>query len=861
MTTNSSPDADESAATGRGKLRVYLGAAPGVGTTYSMLEEGRRRAARGTNVVVGVVETHGRAAINRLLVGMTVVRPMIVHEDGIAYPELDVDAVLASGAEVALVDDLAHHVPGGNGARRWHGISTLLDAGIDVVATVGVENLDSMNDVIATITGAAPTETVPDSFVRSADQIELVDMSPEALRRRLAHGNIYPPEMIDAALADYFRPGTLGALRQLALLWVADRVDERLQDYLATHGIAENWEVRERVVIALAGFGGGHLVRRAARIAGKLRGELIGVHVVTGRSEPGPDIEMQRQLITELGGVYREVVSDDVAQALAEFAHIEQATQLVLGANRHPRARGGRSSLWHRSGRPIATTLIDELGHVDVHIIGTDASPSRLALSRPLLHRPPAAHRRLTAIAWAVCLIGLPVLTLVLTNLRDHVSLGTALLLDLSIVLCVAALGGIRPGLVASILGFGLTNWFLTPPLHTLAVNESQNVVALAVFVAVTFVVGLLVDRSASRSREALRARSEAGALARSAATLVGAHDPLPELLEQLRSTFGLDAASVLERRDQGWLPTVLVGNRDLIDPSQGTAVDLAEDGRVKLVVSTEALGPDQLEVLRAFADQLSVALQGRSLRAAAADAEILAEANALRTALLQAVSHDLRTPLASIKASASGLLQPDVTFADEDRIALLQNIDAAADRLDNMVRDLLDMSRLQAGALGSGTGEVALEEIVASALGSVPASIGRVDVDVSESLPLVHADGGLLERALANLISNAVAWSPPDAQVRIDAGLVGQFVDLRVVDRGPGIPEHARDRVFAPFQRVGDRSNEAGVGLGLAIARGFIDAIGAHLDVEDTPGGGLTMSIRLRAVDHGSGGGTGEPS
>jgi len=856
MTAKATPDADSVAAPRRGTLRVYLGAAPGVGKTYAMLEEGRRRAARGTKVVVGIVDTHGRASINRLLVGMTVVRPMSVLEEGVAHPELDVEAVLASGAEVALVDDLAHHIPGGIGARRWHGIDVLLDAGIDVVATVGIENLDSMNDVIATITGSAPTETVPDSFVRGADQIELVDMSPEALRRRLAHGNIYPPEMIDAALADYFRPGTLGALRQLALLWVADRVDERLQDYLSTHGIAETWEIRERVVIALAGFGGGHLVRRAARIAGRIRGELIGVHVVTGRGEPGPDIEMQRRLVTELGGVYREVVGDDVAQALAEFARIEQATQLVLGANRHP---GRRPRFKTRTSGSIATTLIDELDHIDVHIIGTEAVPSRQAFSLPTLHRAPAARRRLAAVAWAVCFIGLPLLTVVLTQFRQHISLGTALLLDLSLVLCVAALGGLRPGLVASILAFGLTNWFLTPPLHTLTVNESQNVVALAVFVAVTFVVGLLVDRSASRSREALLARSEAGALARSAATLVGAHDPLPELLEQLRATFGLDAAAVLEHHDQGWWPTVLVGNRDLLDPAEGTAVDLAEDGSVKLVVSTEALGPDQLEVLRAFADQLSVALQGRTLRAAAANAEVLAEANALRTALLQAVSHDLRTPLASIKASASGLLQSDVTFAEDDRIALLQNIDGAADRLDAMVRDLLDMSRLQAGALGSATGEVALEEIVASALSSVPASIGRVEVDVSESLPLVHADGGLLERALANLISNAVAWSPADALVRIDAGLVGHFVDLRVVDRGPGIPKDDRDRVFAPFQRVGDRSNEAGVGLGLAIARGFIDAIGAHLEVEDTPGGGLTMSIRLRVVD-GSGDGSGDP-
>ncbi|MCU1368701.1 MAG: osmosensitive channel signal transduction histidine kinase [Ilumatobacteraceae bacterium] len=840
-------------APGRGTLRVYLGAAPGVGKTYAMLEEGRRRAARGTNVVVGIVETHGRAAIHGLLADMTVIPPRSVLLAGISVPEMHLDDVLAARPDVVLVDDMAHHLAPGE--HRWHEVGVLLDAGIDVVTTVGVENLESMNDVIATITGSTPTETIPDSFVRAADQIELVDMSPEALRRRLAHGNVYPPERIDAALADYFRPGTLGALRQLALLWVADRVDERLQDYVATHGIAQPWEIRERVVIALAGFGGGHVVRRAARIAGRVRGELVGVHVVTDRGEPGPDLELQRRLVTELGGVYREVVGDDVAQALAGFARVEQATQLVLGANR--RAPGSR-----RGKGTIANALVDELGHIDVHVIGTDAPSSRPNFSLPHvphLRRAVPVKPRLRASAWVLCLVGLPLLTFVLTTLRRHVSLGSALLLDLCVVLGVATLGGLLPGLFASAFAFALTNWFLTEPLHTLTVNDAQNVVALAVFVAVTVVVGIIVDRSAGRSREAARARAEAGALARSAATLVGEHDPLPELLEQLRATFGLEAAAVLERQTApagaggaakvSWWPTVLVGSRELLDPTDGTSVDLAEDGSVRLVVSTEALGPDQLEVLRAFADQLSVALQGRKLRADAANAEVLAEANALRTALLQAVSHDLRTPLASIKASASGLLQTDVEFSDEDRTALLVNIDNASDRLDGMVRDLLDMSRLQAGVVGRATGHVALEEVVAAALSTVPASIGRVIVSVSESLPLVHADSGLLSRALANLISNAVAWSPADADVRVDAGLVGNFVDVRIVDRGPGIPVAERDRMFVPFQRLGDRSNDAGVGLGMAIARGFIDAIGAHLEAEDTPGGGLTMSIRLRAV------------
>jgi two-component system sensor histidine kinase KdpD len=414
----------------------------------------------------------------------------------------------------------------------------------------------------------------------------------------------------------------------------------------------------------------------------------------------------------------------------------------------------------------------------------------------------------------------------------------------------VAALGGLRAGLVASVAAFGLTNWFLTPPLHTVTVGDAQNVVALSVFVLVTFVVSFLVDRAARRSLEAATARAEAAALARSAATLVGAHDPLPDLLAQLRATFGLASASVFEQTGQGWWPTHVSGHPELLDPTEGTAIDISADGKLRLVVSNNALHPNQLEVLRAFADQLAMAVEARRLRVDAANAELLAEANALRAALLQAVSHDFRTPLATIKASASGLLHTEAAFSDSDRRLLLVDIDDAADRLDRMVRDLLDMSRLQVGALDLTMRSVALEEVVAAALSGISAPPGRIEVDVADSLPTVRADAALLERAIANLVSNAVAWSPPDSSVKVQAGTIGNSIDVRIVDRGPGIPQDERERVFLPFQRLGDRSNEAGVGLGLAIAKGFIEAMGARLSLDDTPGGGLTMTIRLQIAD-----------
>jgi two-component system sensor histidine kinase KdpD len=827
----------------RGRFRVYLGAAPGVGKTHAMLEEGQRRAGRGADVVIGVLDATGRTLVETL--ADTLERsPTLEGQGGVA--ELDVASLRQRRPQVVLVDNLAHRVDEHTG--RWDAVDELLADGIDVITTVNISNLESMGDVVATIIGSSPSETVPDSVVRAADQIELVDMSPEALRRRLAHGHVYPPDRIDTALANLFRPEVLGKLRQLTLLWLADRVEEQLEQQLASGLPDETRGVRERVVVALAGQGGDHLVRRAARIAGRTGAHLVGVHVVSPGQSPGLDLERQRGLLVGLGGAYREIIGDSVAEALAEFARVEQATQLVIGALPHELASADKTTGGHGS---IVADLIGQIGAVDVHVVATDVA--RLP-AEPLRsdHSGAARTVRWRALAWALCIVGLPLLTAILATVRRHVSVGSALMFDLCLVMAVAALGGLRAGLFASVAAFGLTNWFLTPPLHTLTVGDSQNVVALSVFVLVTIVVSVLVDRAARRSREAVSARTEAAALARSAATLVGAHDPLPDLLEQLRATFGLASASVFELTGEGWWPTHVSGHPELLDPAEGTSIDISADGSLRLVVSTNALRPEQLEVLRAFADQLAMAVEARRLRVDAANAELLTEANALRAALLQAVSHDFRTPLATIKASASGLLHKDAAFSDSDRRLLLVDIDDAADRLDRMVRDLLDMSRLQVGALDLTLRSVALEDVVATALAGLSAAPSAVEVDVPDSLPTVLADAALLERAIANLVSNALAWSPVGSPVKVQAGQIGSSIDLRIVDRGPGIPHDDRERIFLPFQRLGDRSNDAGVGLGLAIARGFIEAMGARLSLDDTPGSGLTMTIRLQIADEG---------
>ena len=829
----------------RGILRVYLGAAPGVGKTYAMLGEGRRRAARGADVVIGVVETHGRDQTESQIGELERVPLRAVSYRGATLFDLDVDAVLARRPAVALVDELAHtNVPGSTREKRWADIDALLDAGIDVISTVNIQHLESLNDVVEQITGIRQQETVPDAWVRRAEQIELVDMTPEALRRRMAHGNVYPSERIDAALSNYFRPGNLAALRELSLLWLADRVEDQLQDYLEAHGIATKWETRERVLVALTGApGNDQIVRRAARIAGRLRGELVGVHITSadGLTGAGSMLEDHRRLLIELGGTFRESVGDDVAETLVAVARSERATQLVIGASR-------RSRLQELTGGSVVNRLLRLSRDLDVHVISS-AAPTTVELPSIRRRSTPLPRRRRIA-AWVILALGLPILTLLLVRYRQDLGLATMLLVSLGFVVAVSGVGGIAPGVVAAVLGAAVVNYHLVEPTGGLTVASAENAFALAMFIAVGVTVATLVDRVARRSVESTRARSEAAALARAAATQAGESDPLPTLVEQLRSVFVLESISVLRRdRHDDWVVQASAGDTPPTTPEAGRARTLGGDERTVVVFRGSAFEERAPEVLDAFLDQLTVALQRRELQEEASTAAALAEADALRTGILQAVSHDLRTPLAGIKASVTSLLAPDVDFDPQDTAEFLHTIDDEVDRLDRVVGNLLDMGRLQTGSLTVLTRATALEEVVAASLSNLGVGSPEVEVAVPETLPLVDLDGALLERALANVVANALAVQPSGVPLRIEAAEIPGARDevlLRVVDRGPGIPEDDRARVFEPFQRLGDRSTQAGVGLGLAIAHGFAAAIGGELEIEDTPGGGLTVIFRV---------------
>jgi two-component system sensor histidine kinase KdpD len=825
--------------TKRGELRIYLGAAPGVGKTFAMLGEARRRIDRGTDVVAAVVETHGRKKTAAMVAGITMIPPHYVEYRGSRFPELDVDAVLARRPEVVLVDELAHtNTPGSRNTKRWQDIEELLDAGITVITTVNVQHLESLNDVVAQITGIEQQETVPDDIVRSADQIELVDITPEALRRRMSHGNVYAPEKVDAALSNYFRRGNLTALRELALLWLADQVDAALAKYRAENKITETWEARERVVVAVTGDAESEtLVRRASRIASRSSAELMVVHVVRGDGLAGvsaPQMGKVRELATSLGATVHAVIGDDVSAALLDFAREINATQLVVGISRRSR--------WARIfDEGIAAATVRHSGKIDVHMVTHEEAGHGISLKS-------IAPRERRLLSWLAAL-AVPSIICAITYffLDPYLSIGGESALFFVGVLVVALLGGVTPAILSALLSGLLLNYFLTTPRFSFTIAEPDAAVTEVVLLAMAIAVAVLVDRAANRTREARRASQEAELLTLFAGAVLRGAD-LEALLERVRETYSQRAVSILRT---GTGIVACVGRSPCITvDSADTAIEVG-DAEFWMLMSGKQLAARDRRVLGVVARQAAGLIKQRELTEEAGKVHAIAQADELRRSLLSAVSHDLRTPLAGAKAAVSSLRADDVGFSPEDTAELLATVEESIDQLTALVGNLLDSSRLAAGVVSPQLNRVYLEEAVQRALvgigkgatGFARSGLARIKVEVDDAV--VMADSGLLERVLGNLIDNALRYAP-DSVIRINAARVGERVLLNVADEGPGIARGTEEQVFEPFQRLGDYDNTTGVGLGLSVARGFVEAMGGKVHATDTPGGGLTVVIDL---------------
>ncbi|MHC6228564.1 DUF4118 domain-containing protein [Arthrobacter sp. MMS24-T111] len=855
----------------RGTLRIFLGAAPGVGKTYEMLEEAHRLANRGEDVVIAFALDHGRAETRALMAGLETIPPRRLPYRGTEFEEMDLDGVLHRAPATAVVDEYAHsNVPGSRHGKRWEDVDEMLNAGINVLSTVNIQHLASLGDVVGTITEVRQAETVPDEVVRRADQIHLVDISPELLRQRLGEGKIYAPDKVDAALANYFRLGNLTALRELALLWLADRVDEGLARYRADNDIQATWPARERVVIGLTGGPEGEiLIRRGARILNRVNGgDLLAVHVRAADGvvhESPQSLEAQRRLIQDLGGSYHIVAGEDPAAALLDFARSVNATQIVVGISRRGKFAGTVGGLL---GGGIGTRVVRDSGDIDVHMV-----------SHPLGGRGAGPRRerdlgRVRVTVGFILAAVLPVVLQLLLALDPDPGVATAILVQLTGSVTVALVGGLWPAVLAALWSSLLVNYFSTPPVGTLTISDPHNFFSLLVFVGVSAAVAVVVDLSARRSKEASRARAEATTLSDLTRGAVRSEDGVKDLLQQALDVFSVRGAALYgsgpegnERTTAAWrlvagageVPAEVgprgfssTGSGGPFPGDAGTETTENIDPATRLVLFGRALPAGDRRLLAAFGVHLAAQLERQQLADSRREVLRLAEGNTMRTSILRAVSHDLRTPLAGIKLSVGMLLQKDRHYAPEQEHELLQTIDECSDRLDLLVGNLLDMSRLSSPGAEPLLRPVRWSEVIPSALRSVPA--GRVRVELPPNMPEIEADPGMLERVIANVVENAVKYAPgSDIAVVGGAGglsnttLKGQPAgEISIIDHGQGVPAERVVEMFRPFQRLDDIPQTTGVGLGLAVAKGFTEAMGGTLTAEETPGGGLTMVIRI---------------
>ncbi|MGZ4460585.1 MAG: DUF4118 domain-containing protein [Nocardioidaceae bacterium] len=602
-------------------------------------------------------------------------------------------------------------------------------------------------------------------------------------------------------------------------------------------------QVRERVVVALTGRPEGEtLLRRGARIAARGEGgQLHAVYVAPSQrhnpAEPA-DVARLRLLTEELGGSHHTVVADDAAAAVLDFARSVEATQIIVGVSRRNRLAAGL-----RPG--VSDRIVDGSGDVDVLVV-----THRFARgARNETRAPGVLSRRRLAAGWALAVVVPPLLTLLLVPVRRAASPSFESLAFLALTVVCALVGGLWPALFAAVTGCLLLNYFFTAPLHTFTISDPQNIASLLLFLLVATAVASVVGTAARRSLQADLARREADTLSMLNHKLLGGEVDVSALLDLVRETFAMESAALLRRTpgSLGWTVVLARGPRPPAAPDDGDAVAEAS-ATTSLVLRGRSLPAHDLRVLAAFATHVSVVLERQELAARAAAARRLEEGNQLRTALLAAVSHDLRTPLAGIKAAVTSLRSPDVTWSPDDERELLGAIEESADRLDSIVANLLDMSRLQTGAVHLVTHEVGLDELVTRAVVDLPGA-GAVELDLPEGLPTVRVDAGLLSRVVANLVENALRHSPPGGTVRVAADADHERVRLLVVDHGPGVPDAEKAQMFAPFQRLGDTPAGEGVGLGLAVAKGLTEALDGTLVATDTPGGGLTMVIDLPAA------------
>jgi two-component system sensor histidine kinase KdpD len=840
-----------------------------------MLEAARARRAEGVDVVVGWVDTHGRAETGALLEGLELLPRRQLSYRGTRLEEFDLDLALERQPKLILVDELAHtNAAGSRHSKRHRDVEELLAAGIDVFTTLNVQHLESLNDVVAQVTGVAVRETVPDAAFDRADEIELIDLPVDELRRRLAEGKVYLPATAERAAEHFFREGNLFALRELALRRTAERVDAQMQRYRHEHAVRETWPTAERMLVCIgASPYAARLVRAASRMAARLHADCLAVYVETPGHFHLPEADREQlrrtmQLAEQLGAETVTLSGNDVVEEILTYARRRNVTKLVVGKPAEARWRDVlRGSFVERLARGS--------GEVDVYVI-SGAATDRL----PGAHRGIRLHSR-----WGDYLSALGIVatsSVVAALLAGRFALANLIMVYLLGVLIVALRSGRGPAALASVLSVAAFDFFFVPPRLTFAVADTQYLVTFAVMLLVALVISNLTARvrdqaGAARAREQRTAALYA--VSRSCASAGETYEVVRIAGRQLGEVFASQVAVFLPHSDGRVSPAFCENAPFASDPKERSVAQWVYDHAEKaglgtetlpgsdalfvpLLVSRGAVGvigvkpaagetpldPERLHLLEAFASQIALAVERTNLAAEAQAADLRAETERLRSALLSSVSHDLRTPLAAIAGASGTLLQGGDVLPPDTKRELAASINREAERLNRFIANLLEMTRLEAGAVAVRKEWQSAEDVIGAALGRIELrAAGReIETQIAESLGLIELDAGLIEQVLVNLVDNALKFTPADTPVEISVRASPGGVTFEVADRGPGLSATEVDRVFDKFYRGSAETDQPGAGLGLAVCDGIIRAHGGTIRATARPGGGATFSFFL---------------
>lgn len=844
-----------------GRLKIFIGAAPGVGKTYTMLENARAKMAAGVDVVVGIVETHGRHDTARLLEGLKIIPRRTIQYRNHSLTEMDIDGILQSRPRLVLVDELAHtNVEGSRHPKRYLDVEELLDKGIDVYTTVNIQHLESLNDAVAQITGVRVQETVPDRILARADEIELVDISVEDLLQRLHEGKVYLPEQAERAIRHYFRPGNLNALRQLALRQTAERVDDQMEAYMRTHAIPGPWPATERLVVSIGPSPlSGRLVRATKRMAERRNAEWSAVYVETPRhyrlsEEDRNRLARTMRLAEELGGQAVTVPGNNVAEDLIHYAQTNNVTEIVIGKSNRP--------WWFRVLRgSIVDELIRTSGAIDIYVITGNEEESVGGNSASALK--PTAQKQWREYLLSVAVVA--VAALLADLLQAFLSLPNLSMVFLLGVLVCAVMWGLRASVMASLLSVLLYDFFFVPPVHTFTINRPEDVLALIVFLVVAVLTSNLTGRIRDQAEAARRREARTAALyslSSELASAVGLQQVTEVIAHQISRNLEAEVVVLLPESDRlmqiashpptmltdseiasgtwGWRHNQAVGRgSDTLPGERRLYLPLRSAhgaiGMVALLFERESavIDPEQRRLLDALAGQAALAVERATLVRDIEQAQLISERERLQAILLSSISHDLRTPLASILGSATSLLESNGAFDEATQRELLKTIQEEGERLNRFVGNLLDTTRLESGALKLHREWSALGEIIGTALSRLQGAIAnhQLVTEVETNLPLLQLDFVLIEQVLVNLIENAAKYSPPLSAITLRAFRAGGQVVIEVEDEGIGIPAEDLEKVFDKFYRVehGDRVI-AGTGLGLSICRGIVEEHGGRI-------------------------------